>query len=63
VRDGRFRTGKESAALGAEKRGHAIGFHMAKNNGELMLFKHPNFAKSLEGITQRVPVPDKEVKS
>lgn len=54
--------GKEAAALGAKK-GHAIGFHMSKNGCELMLFKHPAFARSLEGISQRVPVPDKEVKT
>jgi hypothetical protein len=54
--------GQRSYALGAKK-GHATGFHMSKNNGELMLFKHPAFARSLEGIRQRVPVPDKEVKT
>ncbi len=53
---------KEAAALGAKK-GHVIGFHMSKSNSELMLFKHPDFAKSLENIRQRVSVPNKEVKT
>ena len=56
------RMNKEAAALGAKK-GHVIGSHMSKNGCELMLFKHPDFAKSLENIRQRVSVPDKEVKT
>jgi hypothetical protein len=54
--------GQRSYALGAKKR-HATGFHISENGCELMLFEHPAFARSPENIRQRVPVPDKEVKT
>ena len=40
--------------LGAGNAGHAIAFDMTLNNGcEVMLFEHPKFAKTLDGIKQK----------
>lgn len=40
--------------LGAGNAGHAIAFDMTLNKGcEVMLFEHPKFAKTLDGIKQR----------
>ena len=45
--------GKKVTVLGAGNAGHAIAFDMTLNHGcEVMLFEHPDFAKSLEGIRQ-----------
>lgn len=39
--------------LGAGNAGHAAAFEISLNGTEVMLFEHPNFAKSLEGIRQK----------
>jgi opine dehydrogenase len=44
---------KRITILGAGNGGHALSFYFSKNGHRVMLFEHPNFAKNLEGITQR----------
>ena len=39
--------GKKVTVLGAGNGGHALSFHLAKNGHEVLLFEHPNFAKSI----------------
>ncbi len=45
--------GKRVTILGAGNAGHATAFDISLNGGEVMLFEHPNFAKSLDGIRQK----------
>jgi opine dehydrogenase len=39
--------------LGAGNGGHALSFHLSKKGHQVMLYEHPDFAKSLEGIRER----------
>jgi len=41
------------AVLGAGNAGHAAAFELSLKGNEVMLFEHPDFAKSLEGIRQK----------
>lgn len=45
--------GKRVTILGAGNAGHAAAFEISNNGGEVMLFEHPNFAKSLDGIRKK----------
>ncbi|MFH1442193.1 MAG: NAD/NADP octopine/nopaline dehydrogenase family protein [Candidatus Omnitrophota bacterium] len=45
--------GKKITVLGAGNAGHATAFEISLNGGEVMLFEHPSYAKSLDGIRQR----------
>ncbi|MBU1726546.1 MAG: NAD/NADP octopine/nopaline dehydrogenase family protein [Candidatus Omnitrophica bacterium] len=44
---------KKVTVLGAGNAGHAAAFEISLNGQEVMLFEHPNFAKSLDGIRQK----------
>jgi opine dehydrogenase len=39
--------------LGAGNAGHAFAYDIAKSGGKVMLFEHPDFAKSLKGIKEK----------
>lgn len=45
--------GRKVTVLGAGNAGHAAAFEISLNGGEVMLFEHPDFAGSLEGIKQK----------
>ena len=44
---------KKVTVLGAGNAGHAAAFEISLNGAEVMLFEHPDFAKSLDGIKQK----------
>ncbi|MFA4857945.1 MAG: NAD/NADP octopine/nopaline dehydrogenase family protein [Candidatus Margulisiibacteriota bacterium] len=39
--------------LGAGNAGHAFAYDISRNGGEVLLFEHPDFAKSLNGIKEK----------
>jgi opine dehydrogenase len=44
---------KKVTVLGAGNAGHAAAFEISLNGSEVMLFEHPDFSKSLDGIKQK----------
>lgn len=44
---------RKVTVLGAGNAGHAAAFEISLNGGEVTLFEHPDFARSLDGIRQR----------